>query len=160
MTHHLAPLAKINFDSTKNSNTNNVNVNVITRDLDTSPIDSDIKVIYGDDKATENEQTDINRIQALELIIDIMRDNPLRYNKLVLVDDLKLIKLVQLLTNADKVSIDAKDYDITCCGKSNTYRDVEHIYVIKNNNTYNLEVHFPDVCKYLSDLGICKKFVF
>ena len=95
--------------------------------------------------------------EALKIIIDMQRNNPLLVNKLILADDVKLEMLIKLLTNADEVHIDADDVGSGCTG--NKYRKVNAIYVIKDGNTKNLKYDYPEITKELKDLGINTKFV-
>ena len=172
------------FDTNKNqvsvNPVNNINVNVTpnckensfeprertidTTDLalrstDTLPND-DVKVVYGDENPYSSITTEQlqREIEALKIIIDIMKSNPIYVNKLTSADDAKLGKLVQLLTGADEVSIDAEDLGSGCC-TTNIYRKVHAIYVIKDGNTKNLKYDYPDVTKELKELGINTKVV-
>ena len=95
---------------------------------------------------------------ALKIIIDMMRSNPVLVNKLILADDTKLETLVQLLTDADEVHVDAEDLG-SGCFTTNVYRKVNAIYVIKEGSTKNLKYDYPDVTKELKDLGINIKVV-
>jgi len=119
----------------------------------TSP---DLTVKYKDDINDKIEQYECT-IAALKIIITMMRENPLYLNSLILTDDTKLAKLVQLLTRADEVIIDSEDLGANCFAK--TYRKVIAIYVIKNGNTKNLKYDYPEVMKELKDIGINTKFV-
>lgn len=96
--------------------------------------------------------------EALKIIIDMMKSNPIIINKLIVADDEKLSRLVLLLTNASEVIIDAEDLGAGCF-TGHTYRKVNAIYVIKDGNTKNLKYDFPDVMKTLKDLGINTKIV-
>ena len=125
-------LSKLSNSSTVNVN-NNVNVNT-----------TDIKAAYTE-PTPENPyiETQIkelnNKIEVLKLIIDMQRNNPLIVNKLIVADDIKLMKFIQLLTEADDVQLDADDIGEGCISK-NTYRKVHAIYIIKGNKTSNLIV--------------------
>jgi hypothetical protein len=88
-----------------------------------------------------------------------MNENPLRIRDHIIADDTVLIQFIKLLTNADDVQIDAEDYGSGCITK-NTYRKINAIYVIKNNETKNLKYDYPAIIKELNDLKICTKFVF
>ena len=144
-------LSKLSNSSTVNVN-NNVNVNT-----------SDIKATYTE-PTPENPyiETQIkelnNKIEVLKLIIDMQRNNPLIVNKLIVADDIKLMKFIQLLTEADDVQLDADDIGEGCISK-NTYRKVHAIYIIKGNKTSNLKYDYPQITKELTDLGISVKFV-
>lgn len=98
------------------------------------------------------------QVEALKIIIDMMKSNPIIINKLIVADDEKLSRLVLLLTSASEVIIDAEDLGAGCF-TGHTYRKVNAIYVIKDDNTKNLKYDFPDVMKTLKDLGINTKIV-
>ena len=167
---------------------NNINVNVAqTRSVDLDGLDkqtssdNDITVMYPNgetnyqalcqelNKQIEEQQAALRELnqqieasnsccEALKIIIDMMKSNPIIINKLIVADDEKLSRLVLLLTNATEVIIDAEDLGAGCF-TGHTYRKVNAIYVIKDGNTKNLKYDFPDVMKTLKDLGINTKIV-
>ena len=159
---------------------NNINVNVAqTRSVDLDGLDkqaaassaastdNDITVVYPNGEINYealcqelNKQIETlnQQIEALKIIIDMMKSNPIIINKLIVADDEKLSRLVLLLTNASEVIIDAEDLGAGCF-TGHTYRKVNAIYVIKDSNTKNLKYDFPDVMKTLKDLGINTKIV-
>ena len=96
--------------------------------------------------------------EVLKIIIDMLRNNPLMYNGYVIADDEKLMKLIQLLTNADDVQIEADDIGEGCF-TTRTYRKIHTIYIITNGTTQNLKYNFPGIMKELTDLGISVKYV-
>ena len=98
-------------------------------------------------------------LQALKIIIDIIRNNPLIINHFIIADSNSILKLIQLLTNADEVSIVEKDFDIGCCACSDPWIMIDKIFVIKNNETLNLKYSFPDVIKILDEHKISYKMV-
>ena len=169
------------FDIHKNTNTNtnnvsvspinNINVNVRNRSIDPDSLEGvevitpegsytpvevkyDTSLKYTDDDIKTYEKT----IEALKIIIDMMKQNPIMVNNLILVDDDKLSRLVLLLTDADEVSIDAEDIG-GCCTPNKIYRKVNAIYVIKDGTTKNLKYDFPAINKQLKELGINTKIV-
>jgi hypothetical protein len=77
----------------------------------------------------------------------------------VIADDELLICLIQDLTDADSVQLDADDIDCECLG-SNKYRKVHAIYVVKDGVTKNLKYDYPDITKYLLDLKISTKLIY
>jgi uncharacterized protein YebE (UPF0316 family) len=97
--------------------------------------------------------------EALKIIIQMFKSNPLYVNNLLLVDDVKLSELIKLLTSADEVVIDCDGLSEGCLCGANTYRKVNAIYVIKNGSTKNLKYDYPDITKELKDLGINTKVV-
>ena len=151
-------LSKLSNSSTVNVN-NNVNVN--TTDIKASyteptPENQDMELIQ---RLSQTQIKELNnKIEVLKLIIDMQRNNPLIVNKLIVADDIKLMKFIQLLTEADDVQLDADDIGEGCISK-NTYRKVHAIYIIKGNKTSNLKYDYPQITKELTDLGISVKFV-
>ena len=146
---------------------NNINVNVRNRSVDPDDFE-DITVVsppvdakYPDNQKTYTEE-DIKEyektIEALKIIISMLKSNPIKVNDLILVDDEKLAQLIKLLTNADEVSIDAEDLGQGCCSK-HTYRKVNAIYIIVDGNTKNLKYDYPSITKELKELGINIKLV-
>ena len=97
--------------------------------------------------------------EALKIIIQMFKDNPLFVNSLLLTDDTKLAQLIKLLTSADEVNIDCDDIGSGCTCGPQTYRKVNAIYVIKDGQTKNLKYDYPDIMKELKELGINVKLV-
>ena len=108
-------------------------------------------------KLTSDLAQEINNNEALKIIIQMFKENPIYVNSLLITDDEKLAQLVKLLTNADEVTIDAED--IGCGCTLNDYRKVNAIYVKIKNVMKNLKYDFPDVMKQLKELGINTKVV-
>ena len=151
---------------------NNINVNVrspsdIQNETTTS---QETQVVYPDDtgiyvqatqenvnKLTSDLAQEINNNEALKIIIQMFKENPIYVNSLLITDDEKLAQLVKLLTNADEVTIDAED--IGCGCTLNDYRKVNAIYVKTKNVMKNLKYDYPDVMKQLKELGINTKVV-
>lgn len=122
--------------------------------------DETVKVKYrGLDVPEEDKIKKLeNEIEVLNLIIQMMRDNPIYVNKLIIADDVQLLKFIQLLTQADDVQADVDDLAEGCISK-NKYRKVNAIYVIKDGKTLNLKYDYPEVVKRLKELGINTKIV-
>ena len=146
---------------------NNINVNVRSP----TEIQNETSAVYPDDTGiyVQATQENINKLttdlaqqisnnEALKIIIQMFKENPVFINSLLLTDDEKLAKLVKLLTNADEVTIDAENLGEGCC-TARIYRKVNAIYVITNGNTKNLKYDYPDIMKELKDLGINTKIV-
>ena len=108
-------------------------------------------------KLTADLAQEINNNEALKIIIQMFKENPIYVNSLLITDDEKLAQLVKLLTNADEVTIDAED--IGCGCTLNDYRKVNAIYVKTKSEMKNLKYDFPDVMKQLKELGINTKVV-
>ncbi len=176
-------LNKLNNPNNFNVNVKpNVNVNVSTIKNDIPSLLPDAKEIIKNDpniseyvKSIDSDSVSVhypssvidldeynklkNKVEVLKIIIHILKNNPLLYNGYIVADDIKLMKLIQLLTNADDIQIEAEDIGEGCLSKK-LYRKVHTIYVIKNNKTENLKYNYPDIMKELTDLGISLKFVF
>lgn len=150
------PNVSVNVKPKVNVNVGNAQTSTTTREVEP------INVSYGETE-NETENTTLkelqNENQVLKLLIEMLRSNPLIYNGYIIADDVVLMKFIQLLTSADDVQLDADDLGQGCLTK-NTYRKVHAIYVIKNNETFNLKYDYPKVMKELKDLGISCKFVF
>ena len=164
------------FTNSNNVNVNvkpNVSVNVGTTAKQTEQTES--SVVYPDGAAPggsvahnpyeDKETVDYNEYMALKrecevmkIIIDMLKNNPLMYNGFIVVDDVQLMRLIQLLTDANDVQLETDDLGEGCFTKK-IYRKVHTIYVIKDGKTLNLKYNCPDIMKKLSDMGISLKFV-
>jgi hypothetical protein len=98
-----------------------------------------------------------NSIQALNLIIHIIKNYPLQINHYVVPIHDDLICLIQLLTNCLSVEIIQKDYDIGCCCTAPEYVMIDKIFVSKNGETLNLKYSYPDVIKTFDEYRISYK---
>ena len=151
---------------------NNINVNVRSpSDIQNETTSTqETQVVYPDDsgiyvqatqenvnKLTSDLAQEINNNEALKIIIQMFKENPIYVNSLLITDDEKLAQLVKLLTNSDEVTIDAED--IGCGCTLNDYRKVNAIYVKIKNVMKNLKYDYPDVMKQLKELGINTKVV-
>ena len=156
------------LQSSPNVNVNvKPSVNVSVGGVPTSPpaapegLEVENNVIYPDPEASV-KYTEYRKLKSenevLKIIIDMLRNNPLMYNGYVIADDEKLMKLIQLLTNADDVQIEADDIGEGCF-TTRTYRKIHTIYIITNGTTQNLKYNFPGIMKELTDLGISVKYV-
>ena len=117
--------AKVNYGSSKQSQS--VTVNIVKENDDGNSVPVEVK--YGEQKPTEEPNPYANLppdltsifqdkdryIEAYKLIIKIMQTNPLIVNKLIVAEFQMLLRLIQLLTNADEVNIVEKDFDVGCC---------------------------------------------
>ena len=103
-------------------------------------------------------QEPCKRCEVLSIIIDMQRNNPLIYHGYIIADDVKLMRFVQLLTDADDVQLDADTLAQGCFTKR-VYRKVHAIYVIKDGITKTLKYDYPQVMKELKELGISTKYV-
>ena len=144
----------------------NVSVNVGTTPKQTDSNESSVVYPDGEHNPYEDKETvDYNEYMALKrecevmkIIIDMLKNNPLMYNGFIVVDDVQLMRLIQLLTDANDVQLETDDLGEGCFTKK-IYRKVHTIYVIKDGKTLNLKYNCPDIMKKLSDMGISLKFV-
>ena len=107
---------------------------------------------------TDVEQPPCKRCEVLSIIIDMQRNNPLIHHGYIVADDVKLMRFVQLLTDADDVQLDADTIGQGCLTKK-VYRKVHAIYVIKAGVTKTLKYDYPQVMKELKELGVSTKYV-
>jgi hypothetical protein len=139
----------------------NVSVGAVPTASAAEGLEVENNVIYPDPEASV-KYTEYRKLKSenevLKIIIDMLRNNPLMYNGYVIADDEKLMKLIQLLTNADDVQIEADDIGEGCF-TTRTYRKIHTIYIITNGTTQNLKYNFPGIMKELTDLGISVKYV-
>jgi hypothetical protein len=177
MSHKVKLSANVNSNPSMNkvnfTPQNTINVNVVkSRDIEDQ--EEEIKVIYDEPSPYDNLpyitptdenvralQTRLhhaeNLVQALQLMINIIKSNPILINQLILADDEKLTQLIKYLTDADDVQIDAEE--LAGCCMPTKYRKVIAIYVIKNGITQNLKYEYAEIMKEIKDLGINLKFV-
>lgn len=103
----------------------------------------------------ENHELKIKN-EVLEIILLMNKENPLYINKLLVVDDVRLVKLIELMTGG-KVSMDLEVLFNSCCS-AEEYKTINCIYVNINGEEKNLKYEFPAVVKYLKEQGISLKF--
>ena len=118
---------------------------------------NDIKNDYEELKALLKQQEAISR--ALSIMLNLVEHNPLIINKVIVAPRNVLAELIKLLTSADEVSFKESDPEIRCSLSSVKYNVIEKIYVLKNNETFNLKYSFPDVIKILDEHRISLKLV-
>ena len=118
---------------------------------------NDIKNDYEELKALLKQQESISR--ALSIMLNLIEHNPLIINKIIVAPSDVLAELIKLLTTADEVSFKEADPEIGCSFASVKYNVLEKIYVIKNNETFNLKYSFPDVIKIMDEHRISLKLV-
>jgi len=118
---------------------------------------NDIKNDYEELKALLKQQEAISR--ALSIMLNLVEHNPLIINKVIVAPRDVLSELIKLLTSADEVSFKESDPEIRCSLSSVKYNVIEKIYVLKNNETFNLKYSFPDVIKILDEHRISLKLV-
>jgi hypothetical protein len=161
--------AMVNLSHKKDAISVNVNTNIKneikSRELDEKPYENiETNVNYPDDsvvvvKSSEDYKKLESKVHVLEHIIKILQDNPTKYNGYVIADDELLCCLIQDLTDAEQVQLDADDIDCTCINTKN-FRKVHAVYIIKDGETKNLKYDYLDITKYLLDLKISTKMVY
>jgi hypothetical protein len=95
-------------------------------------------------------------VQALNLIIEIIKNNPLIVNKYIIAHHNVLGELVKLLSNSTGIEIIEKDTDIECCSSSSLVL-IDKIFVHRGGETYNLKYTFPEVIRILDEHRISTK---
>ena len=120
--------ASIDNSTIENSTTNPYS-NFSTRDI--SSANQKTEEISNEIKDKENT------IKALTLIIDILQNNPLVKNDLVIAESETLAELVRLLTSSDNVEIECGDIECSC--SKTTYKMVNHIYITKDGELYEIQ---------------------
>jgi hypothetical protein len=99
-------------------------------------------------------------LKALNLIIEIIKSNPLIINKFIISHYESLLELIKLLTHADDVEFTERDIDVGCiCSCDDKLFNIEKVFVRKNNNVYNLKYSFPNVIQLLETHRISIKIV-
>ena len=140
------------------------------------PINADINVNYDNPYMTREISTedDIKKdyeqllkvvktkdaiTQALSIILNIVEHNPLIVNKYIISPKDILSKLIQLLTEADKVDILLSIDDVGCsCSPNSKYAVIDKIYVTKDGSTSILKYGFAETLKILENHRISTKF--
>ena len=101
-----------------------------------------------------------SELYAQQIIFEMIKTNPIYINKLILVDDVKLVKLLEIFTDGE-VTLEINEDISSCCGFNNSdYRYVNTIWIKKDGKISNLKYSFPEVVKRITELGINLKVVF
>ena len=151
--------------STEQSQSQNVNI-VLTpsHSQEVYPEVNDIgQVQYRDLETAEQTKDDLtnlvqekdNLIEALSLIIDIYKNNPLKVNHCLLASADVLRELVRLLTNADSVDIQYADIECTCMKAR--YKTIKRIYIKSKDQIYSIDM-CPAVLQMLENFNISVNF--
>jgi hypothetical protein len=159
--------AKFSYGSPKQSQSVTVNI-CPSSDVNSEPV----RVSYGDDNPYVNLTLPTNideykcilehkdrLIQASNVIIDIIKSNPLIIKKFIIAKYESLGELIRLLTNADHVEFNQKEVDVGCCSSVGDLFYIDSIRVIIKGNTYYLKHKYPEVIKTLEDHRISYKIV-
>jgi hypothetical protein len=101
-----------------------------------------------------------NEMKALNLIINIIKSNPLIVNKFIIAHYETLLELIKLLTNADDVEFTEKEIDVGCiCSCDDRLFNIEKIFLRKTNQIFNLKYSYPNVIQLLETHKISYKIV-
>ena len=102
-------------------------------------------------------------IEAMNLIISIIRHDPLIVDDHVVPNRDVLLDVVKLLTNAEEVEfiekIDKNDGGCCCSSSDNCLNIVEKIFIKIGGQVYNLKYTFPNVIMKLEEFKISYKIV-
>jgi hypothetical protein len=88
-----------------------------------------------------------------------LQNNPGKINTFVVPSEETLIELIKLLCDCDEVELKKSCPDVECCGTVGNFMTVDSIFVIKNNETFNLKYNCPEVIKILEDHHISYKYI-
>ena len=128
------------------------------------------QVQYVQERSIESAKESVDELQALikskdniinacSLIIEILENNPLIFNKCVIADIDSLTLLITYLTEAERVDIqESLDVDCSCSGTPK-FVPIDKIYITKNGDTQNFKYSYPNATKILDDHHISVKFV-
>jgi hypothetical protein len=166
--------AKFAYGSPKQSQhvTVNISPNSASSEISDTSEYQPVRVSYGDDNPYANltlpatieeyrctlEHRD-RLVQASNVIIDIIKSNPLIMKKFIIAKYESLGELIRLLTNADHVEFNEKEIDIGCCSSIGDLFYIDTIRVRVKDKTYYLKQKFPDVIQMLEDHKISHKIV-
>jgi hypothetical protein len=98
--------------------------------------------------------------KALNLVIEIIKSNPLIINKFIIANSDTLLELIRLLTHADDVEFTEKDIDVGCiCSCDDKLFNIEKIFIRKNDQIYNLKYSYLHVIQLLESHKISYRIV-
>ena len=149
----------VNYSSSKQSQSATVSI----QENHEKKNDDIVEVQYGEPVVHSpyaNLPPDINtllqdkdrQLEALNIIIHIIKNNPLIMNKYVIANYQDLLRLIQLLTNADDVQIVEKDLEVGCvCSFANPIITIDKIYVIKHNESFIFKQSFTNVVRMFDE---------
>jgi hypothetical protein len=100
----------------------------------------------------------------LKMILQIHKDNPFMFNKLVVARATELATLIGLIANADHVELVDKpgDVDCGCCGGDSKLPQmimIDHVLITKGNEISNMKYHFAGVMRILDEYKISYRIV-
>lgn len=136
----------------------NININMTNKPDDEQPYSNlypSVAPYQTRDINLENNDNKDKQIKVLETILECYANNPLLIDKLVVVKSKKLIELITLMTDADKVEItydDQYNKGLGCCGISGKIFFIQKIFITKNNKVNDFKYG------YLDDYSLLKKY--
>jgi hypothetical protein len=99
-----------------------------------------------------------HEVKALNLIIEIIKSNPLIVNKFIIAKSDSLLELIKLLTHADDVEFTEREIDVGCvCSCDDHLFNIDKIFIRKNNEVFNLKYHYQYVIQILESHRISIK---
>lgn len=105
---------------------------------------------------TENLADKDHQIEVLEILLDAYENNPLIINKLVVCQYSKLMDIIKILTQAEKVEFTLdEDKSCTCCSSKYVY--ISKILVTKDGKTNDFKYAFNEMYSLLQKHGISLK---
>lgn len=133
---------------------NTTTTQTIPHEVSDNQIVSDKVLDYIDELEREN--------QALRLILEINKSNPLIINSYIIPSEKNLHDLIKILTKADEVVINVDDINCSCCGPSSSdnCRRVSTIFVTIKGESKNFKYNYGTANKLLVDEHISTKFVY
>ncbi len=121
-------------------------------------IEREIPIIEPDDSTGVSDLQD--SVEFLKLVIEAYQNNPIYYNKLVLLTDETLCNMIQTILHADSISITYdEDFDAYCCALSSSFSKIDGIYVVKDGATYNFKYNYNDVYNLFGLYNISLSYV-
>ena len=102
-------------------------------------------------------------IEAMNIMVKIIREEPLFENGVIIPEYSCLRELIKLLTNAEDVEFTEKSEESVCCdcsctsGSSESVYSIEKIFVKINGVIHNLKYTFPEVIMKLEEFKISYK---
>jgi hypothetical protein len=119
------------------------------------------RILSCKDKQNEARVEEKNRqLEALNLVIEIIKSNPILVDKFVIASEAQLFELIKLLTNTDLIEFKEKEIDVGCsCSFNSSLMYIEKIYVQIRDEVHYLKQKFPCIIRLLDEHKISYKIV-
>jgi len=155
--------------------TQNLTVNIQNGDKETDPVKveyanggldnpyKDLKIPESQDEFKNILMEKDRIIEAMNIIVKIIREEPMIENGVIIPEYSCLRELIKLLTNAEDVEFTEKSNEVVCCscsctsGNAETIYSIEKIFVKIGGVIYNLKYTFPNVIMKLEEFKISYK---